>query len=52
VFQGDSPPYGVDVWKDIRKGWAGFTHFVCYKVGNGFKLLFCFGMMCCVGNYL
>jgi hypothetical protein len=32
-------PYGVGVWKCIRRGWAGFMHHVQYQVDDGSKVL-------------
>jgi len=28
-------PYRVSLWRNIRKGWGSFTHFLSYKVGDG-----------------
>jgi hypothetical protein len=27
-------PYGVRVWKSIRREWEGFSNFVKYEVGD------------------
>jgi hypothetical protein len=32
-------PYGVGVWKCIRRGWDGFAHHVRHGVGDGSKVL-------------
>ena len=42
-------PYGVGMWKCIRKGWDNFKQHVRFKVGNGPK--YYFGRMCGVGSY-
>ena len=39
-------PYGLGVWKCIRRGWDGFTHHVSYDVGNGFEVLFWHDVWC------
>jgi hypothetical protein len=39
-------PFGVGVWKCIRRGWAGFAHHVRYEVGDGSKVLFWHDMWC------
>jgi hypothetical protein len=28
-------PYGMGVWKCIRRGWEGFSKFVMHEVGDG-----------------
>jgi hypothetical protein len=33
-------PYGVGVWKCIRKGWKGFAKYARYEVGDGSKVKF------------
>jgi hypothetical protein len=33
-------PYGVGVWRCIRRGRAGFADHVRYEVGDGLKVLF------------
>ncbi len=35
-----SGPYGVSLWKTISKGWAAFSRFVRYKVGDGSSIKF------------
>lgn len=30
----------MGVWKFIRRGWAGFAHYVRYEIDNGSKVLF------------
>jgi hypothetical protein len=38
-------PYGVGLWKCIRRGWDGFAHHVCYEV-DGSKVLFWHDVWC------
>jgi hypothetical protein len=33
-------PYGVGVWKCIRRGWEGFSKFVRYEEGDGSTVRF------------
>jgi len=33
-------PYGVGVWKRIRRKWDSFADHVRYEVGDGSKVLF------------
>jgi hypothetical protein len=33
-------PYGVGVWKCIRRGWDNFKQHVWFEVGNGSRVLF------------
>jgi hypothetical protein len=40
VFEGGRGPYEVGVWKYIRAGSAGLTHYVRYEVVNDSKVLF------------
>jgi hypothetical protein len=35
-----SGPYGVGLWKHIRRGWDTFTKSVRFEVGLGSKVLF------------
>lgn len=28
-------PYGVGLWKNVRKDWVNFSHFLRYEVGDG-----------------
>jgi hypothetical protein len=39
-------PYGVGVWKCIRRGWAGFANHVRFEVGDGSKVLFWHDVWC------
>jgi hypothetical protein len=33
-------PFGVGVWKYIRRGWRAFSQFVRYEVGDGLMIKF------------
>jgi hypothetical protein len=33
-------PYGVSLWRNIRKNWGVFSNFASYKVGDGFPIHF------------
>ena len=35
-----SGPYGVSLWKSISRGWANFSRFISYKVGDGSSISF------------
>ena len=35
-----SEPYGVSLWKSLGKGWADFSRFLSYKVGDGSSIKF------------
>jgi len=39
-------PFGVGVWKYIRKGWEVFSRFVTYEVGDGSKVRFWHDLWC------
>lgn len=33
-------PYGLGVWKGIRKGWEPFVNYISFGLGNGLKVRF------------
>ena len=33
-------PYGVGMWKHIRRGWEVFSKFINFRVGNGSNIRF------------
>ena len=33
-----SGPYGVSLWKNIRRGWHSLSQFIMYDIGDGSKL--------------
>jgi hypothetical protein len=33
-------PHGLGLWKNIRKGWDTFKHYVRFEVGSGSRVLF------------
>jgi hypothetical protein len=39
-------PYGVGVWKSIRRKWAGFSKIVRYEMGRGSMVLFWHDLWC------
>lgn len=40
-------PYGMSLWKTIRKGWNRFTRWVNFRVGDGSYLMFWQDQWCC-----
>jgi hypothetical protein len=45
-FKEVGEPYGLGVWKCIKRGWDGFAHHMCYEEGDGSKVLFWHDMWC------
>ena len=41
-----SGPYGVSLWKYIRKEWETFSQFLEFKVGDGFRIRFWSDIWC------
>jgi hypothetical protein len=39
-------PYGVGVWKCIRRGWDNFKQYVQFEVGDGSRVLFWHDVWC------
>jgi hypothetical protein len=39
-------PYGVGVWKCIRRWWDNFKHYVRFELGNGSRVLFWLDVWC------
>jgi len=39
-------PFGVGVWKHIRRGWGFFLRCIMYKVGDGSKIQFWHDVWC------
>ena len=31
-------PYGVSLWKNIRRGWPSLSQFILFKIGDGSKV--------------
>ena len=41
-----SSPYGVSLWKNIRRGWHSLSRFVMYEIGDGSKVQFWLDCWC------
>lgn len=39
-------PYGVRLWKYIQRGWAKFSTFITFEVGDGTKVKFWLDAWC------
>ena len=43
IFSG---PYGVSLWKNIRRGWHSLSRFIMYEIGDGSKVQFWLDCWC------
>ena len=41
-----SGPYGVSLWKNIRRGWHSLSWFIMYEIGDGSKVQFWLDCWC------
>ena len=41
-----SGPYGVGLWKNIRRGWHSLSRFIMYEIGDGSKVQFWLDCWC------
>jgi hypothetical protein len=39
-------PYGVGMWKHIRRGWGVFSRFISFGVGDGSHIRFWYDSWC------
>ena len=39
-------PYGVSLWKNIRRGWHSLSRFIMYEIGDGSKVQFWLDCWC------
>ena len=39
-------PYGVGLWKNIRRGWHSLSRFILYEIGDGSKVQFWLDRWC------
>ena len=39
-------PYGVSLWKNIRRGWHSLSRFILYEIGDGSKVQFWLDSWC------
>jgi hypothetical protein len=49
-FKEVTGPFGVGVWKYMRRGWETFSKFVRYKVGDVSKVSFCHDEWCGINH--
>ena len=42
----NSGPYGVSLWKNIRRGWPSLSRFFLYEIGDGSKVQFWLDRWC------
>ena len=45
-FSSFSGPYGVSLWKNIRRGWPSLSWFILYEIGDGSKVQFWLDQWC------
>jgi hypothetical protein len=48
-FSHNSGPYGVGLWKNIRKDWVHFARFLRFEVGDGTQIKFWTDPWCEIG---
>ena len=41
-----SGPYGVSLWKNIRRAWLSLSLYILYDVGDGLRVKFCQDWWC------
>ena len=41
-----SGPYGVSLWKNIRRGWHSLSRFIMFEIGDGSKVQFWLDRWC------
>ena len=45
-----SSPYGVSLWKNIRRGWHSLSRFILYEIGDGSKVQFWLDRWCGISS--